>query len=102
MDYDLAAYFIFVAVVAFVLHPLSHRSFVVSFAWSCFLFSRHPMAFGLGGELQGQRRLSSHPTSRDGVYALPVTFVVGLPFVLLRRSRHRTRKPVKPGVMNEL
>jgi hypothetical protein len=36
------------------------------------------------------------------VYALSVTLVVGLPFLLLRRSRRATRTPAKMDIADEL
>ena len=100
MDYELAAYFIFVAVVGFVLHSLSRRFFVVSLGGAVFC----SVVTLLWHSAWYKVKVGWVPVLLVvmAVYALPVTIVVGLPFVMLRRSRHATRKPVKTGVMDEL
>jgi hypothetical protein len=102
MDYGLGAFFIFVAAVAFMLHWLSRRFLVVSIGGAvlCSVVALWYSAWVANYEVN----FGWVPIMLIWlfVYALPVTLVVGLPFLALRGSRYGTRKPVKAGVMDEL
>ena len=102
MDFGLAAYFIFVAVVGFVLHSLSRRFFVVSLGGAvlCSMVALWYSAWVANYQV----KVGWVPVllAWMAVYALPVTLVVGLPLLLLRWSRNRVCKADKAGVMDEL
>jgi hypothetical protein len=101
MDFGLAAYFMFVAVVGFVLHSLSRRFFVVSLGGAvlCSVVALWYSAWVANYEV----KVGWVPVLLVcmAVYALPVTLAVGLPLIMLRRSRQRMCKPDKTGVMDE-
>jgi hypothetical protein len=94
MDYGLAAFFVFAAVVAFMLHWLCRRFLVVSFGGAalCSVAAFWYSAWIVNYEVN----FAWVPFVLIWlyVYALSVTLVVGLPFLVLR-SRCATRKPAK-------
>jgi uncharacterized membrane protein len=102
MDYGLVAYFIFAAVVAFVLHLLSRRFFAVSVgvAMLCSIITLWYSAWVANYNVN----IGWAPVILVVlfVYALPVALGVGLAFLILRRTRRGMCKPVKKGVMDEV
>src|SRR5262249_62423240 len=101
MDYELAAFFLFVAVVAFMLHWRSRRFLLVSFGVPvlCSVASLWCDAWIRNYEVN----VAWAPFVLIWLYAyaLPTTLVVGLAFLILR-SRCATRKPAKMSVADEL
>ena len=65
--------------------------FCRDFGRSPILFSSQPVASRLGCERRGEARLGSRPTSLDDRLCTAGRFIVGLPFVVLRRSRCEER-----------
>jgi hypothetical protein len=117
MDYGLAAFFIFVAIVALVLHSLSRRFLVVHcgetlLSLACFLVvSILGAALCSVGALWYYAWIANYEVKVSWVpvvlvwlyiYALPVFLVVGLPFLLIRQPRRSTRKPAKMDIADEL
>jgi MFS family permease len=102
MDDGLVVYSTFVVVVAIVLHLLSRRFFVVSLAgallcsvaalWYSTWVAHFCVNIGWAPII----------LVAGVVYALPVILAVGLPFLLVRRSRRMVHKSGKGIVADEL
>jgi biotin transporter BioY len=102
MDKELAAYFIFAAVVAFMLHLLSRRFFLVSLGGPVLCSVVGLWYYSWVANFNVNIAWAPFVVVWLFVDALPVTLVVGLPFLMLRRSRRIVRKTAKGTVADEL
>jgi hypothetical protein len=101
MDYGLAGYLMFVAAVALMLHLLSRRFFVVRLgaAVLCPVAALWYSAWARNFNVN----VAWAPVVLVwlALYALPVGLVVGLPFVIMRRSLRPTHRTVKTSLIDE-
>jgi hypothetical protein len=102
MDYGLAGYLMFVAVVALMLHLLSRRFFVVSLGAAVVCPVAALWYSAWARDFNVNIAWAPFVLVSLALYALAVNLVVGLPFLILRHVRRPKHKTVRSSVIDEL